>query len=235
MHLHWPSPITRTPAPGGQTIYSFGRPFLCHYYYTLSLSDLCIWEENILREIMPYYYMTCMAIAYHKNPCLGGHEIHYFGRPFKRLNLWSLHYLRNINVIWYTLNYTSHHNSLVTLLSVLYSLLLIKLAFCFLVHVCLNNEHVLLSLISVLQEYIFYLIQCMSTMMKFLGLFVVCFFSRKHEIKLLDFFILFNNTHKYTQNSFSIVCSLTTLLLHMNIHSASINHLLHVQTPTLLE
>ena len=26
--------------------------------------------------------MTCMAMPQHKNPCLGGHEIYNFGRPF---------------------------------------------------------------------------------------------------------------------------------------------------------
>ena len=35
------TPSARTPAQGGHEIYNFGRPFLGHHYYILSLYDLC--------------------------------------------------------------------------------------------------------------------------------------------------------------------------------------------------
>ena len=35
------------------TIYNFGRPFLGHHYYTLSLFDLCLRvEKKIVKELM---------------------------------------------------------------------------------------------------------------------------------------------------------------------------------------
>ena len=43
-------------------IYNFGTPFLGHHYYTLSLFDLCLGvEKKIVKEIMQFHYMTCMA------------------------------------------------------------------------------------------------------------------------------------------------------------------------------
>ena len=33
------------PCPGGHEIYNFGRSFLSHHYYKLSLFDLCLGEE----------------------------------------------------------------------------------------------------------------------------------------------------------------------------------------------
>ena len=44
-------------------IYNFGIPFLGHYYYTLSLFDLCLGVEmKIFKETMHFHYMTYMAI-----------------------------------------------------------------------------------------------------------------------------------------------------------------------------
>ena len=38
----WPCPITQEPLPLGLWNLQFGRPFLDHHYYILSLSDLCL-------------------------------------------------------------------------------------------------------------------------------------------------------------------------------------------------
>ena len=51
----------QTPAPGVMKL-NFGRPFLGHYYYILSLSDICMGVEmKIFQEIMHFHYMTYMA------------------------------------------------------------------------------------------------------------------------------------------------------------------------------
>ena len=77
------TPKHKNPCPGGHEIYNFGRPFLCHHNYILSLSVLCLGvEKKIFKEIMHFHYMTYMATPYNKNPCPGGHEIYNFGGPF---------------------------------------------------------------------------------------------------------------------------------------------------------
>ena len=41
------------PSVGGHEINNFGRPFLDHYYYILSLSDLCLGvKKRIFKEII---------------------------------------------------------------------------------------------------------------------------------------------------------------------------------------
>ena len=60
---------------------NFGRLFLGHHYYTLSLPDLCrsvekkdicrSVEKKILKEIILFHYMTYMATPKHKKPELG--------------------------------------------------------------------------------------------------------------------------------------------------------------------
>ena len=53
--LIWSRPSKRTRA-GGYEIYNFGRPFLCHHYFTLSLSEPCLWvEKKIFKEIHQFY------------------------------------------------------------------------------------------------------------------------------------------------------------------------------------
>ena len=42
----------KNPSPGGHEIYHVGRHFLSHHYYILSLPDLCLGVEKILKEIM---------------------------------------------------------------------------------------------------------------------------------------------------------------------------------------
>ena len=39
--------LDKNPCPGGHKIYNFGRHFLGHYYYTLSLSESCLGVENL--------------------------------------------------------------------------------------------------------------------------------------------------------------------------------------------
>ena len=63
----------------------FGRPFLGHHYYILSLSDLWLGvEKKIFKEYkcnaFPLYELYGHVIA--KEPLSWGHEIYNFGRPF---------------------------------------------------------------------------------------------------------------------------------------------------------
>ena len=51
----------KNPCPGGHESYNFGRPYLSHKYYILSLSDLCMGVKmKILKELMQFHYMTFM-------------------------------------------------------------------------------------------------------------------------------------------------------------------------------
>ena len=66
------TPQHKNPCPGGHEIYNFGRPFLCHHNYILSLSVLCLGvEKKILKEIMHFHYIIYMNSTQHKNPCPG--------------------------------------------------------------------------------------------------------------------------------------------------------------------
>ena len=59
------TPSHKNPCPRGHEIYNFGRPFLCHHLYILSLFDLCLGVENkIFKEIhvMYFHYMTYMVM-----------------------------------------------------------------------------------------------------------------------------------------------------------------------------
>ena len=80
------TPQHKNRCPGGHEIYNFIRPFLGHFYFIVSLSDLCLGaEKKIFKEIIHFYYMTYMATPYrpqHKNPCPGSHESCNFDRPF---------------------------------------------------------------------------------------------------------------------------------------------------------
>ena len=77
------TPQHKNPCPRSHQIYNFGKLFLGHHYYILSLSDLCLGvEKTIFEEIMYFHYLTYMATPQRKNPCRGGHEIYNFGRPF---------------------------------------------------------------------------------------------------------------------------------------------------------
>ena len=93
MHFHFMTYMARSqhknPCPVGHEIYNFDRPFFGHHYYRyiLSLSDLCMGiEQKIFKEVpvIHFHYITCMytAMPQHKNPCIGGHIIYNFGRPF---------------------------------------------------------------------------------------------------------------------------------------------------------
>ena len=81
MHIHSPM----NACPRGHEIYNFGRPFLDHHYYLLSLSDPCPGvEKKIFKEILYFHYLTCILVAttWYKNPCPRGHDIYKFGWPF---------------------------------------------------------------------------------------------------------------------------------------------------------
>ena len=56
-----PRPSARTRCPGGHEIDNFGRPFLGHHHYILSLSDLCLRVKKIFKRIMHFHFMTYMA------------------------------------------------------------------------------------------------------------------------------------------------------------------------------
>ena len=75
-------PMHKNPCLRGHEIYKFGRPFLGHHYYILSLSDQCLGEKKISKEIMHLHYVTYIAMPLHQNSCPGGHKIKNFGRPF---------------------------------------------------------------------------------------------------------------------------------------------------------
>ena len=87
------TPLYKNPFPVGNEIYNFGRRFLRHHNYILSLSVLCLGvEKKIFQEIIYFHYMTYMATPLHKNPSPGGHEIYNFGRPFLVHNYYTRGY-----------------------------------------------------------------------------------------------------------------------------------------------
>ena len=52
-------PERKNPCPGGHESYNFGRLFLGHHYFILSVSDLCLGvEKKIFKEIMHFYYIA---------------------------------------------------------------------------------------------------------------------------------------------------------------------------------
>ena len=77
------TPQHKNPCPGRYEIYNFGRPFLGHHYFILTLSDICLGvEKKIFRELMYFHYITYMVTPQSKNPCPWGHEMYNIGRPF---------------------------------------------------------------------------------------------------------------------------------------------------------
>ena len=63
MHFHFMTYMTtpkhKNPCRGGHLISNFGRPFLVHYYYILSLSEPCSKVENFFfkRIIYQFYHV----------------------------------------------------------------------------------------------------------------------------------------------------------------------------------
>ena len=62
LHFHYMTYMTmpqcKNSCPKGHKIYNFGRPFLGHHYYILSLSDLCLGaDKKIFKEIMHFHYV----------------------------------------------------------------------------------------------------------------------------------------------------------------------------------
>ena len=71
LHFHFKTlamPQYKNLCLGGHKIYNFGRPFLDHHYYFLSLSDLCLGVEMFLQEIIFTIWLGCPCL------CLEGHE-----------------------------------------------------------------------------------------------------------------------------------------------------------------
>ena len=72
--------LAKNQDPKGHEIYHFRRPYLGYHKYIITLSILCLGEENkMLKEIMHFHNITYMATPQHKKPCTGGHEIYNFG------------------------------------------------------------------------------------------------------------------------------------------------------------
>ena len=72
MHFHYmtyrymDTPLQKNPCTGGHEIYNhnFGRPFLGHHYYTLSLSEPCPWVEKKIFKINRSI-LHCLPPNYH--------------------------------------------------------------------------------------------------------------------------------------------------------------------------
>ena len=63
LHFHFKTlamPQYKNLCLGGHKIYNFGRPFLDHHYYFLSLSDLCLGVEKMFfQEIIFTIWLRC--------------------------------------------------------------------------------------------------------------------------------------------------------------------------------
>ena len=74
------TPQHKNPCLGGHEIYNLGRPYLGHYYYTLSFYEPCHGVKKIFKEIhINFTHFTP------KLPPLGvggGHEIYNFLSPY---------------------------------------------------------------------------------------------------------------------------------------------------------
>ena len=59
------TPLHKNPCPGDIAIYNFGRPFLCQYYYTLSLCGPCPTrvEKKIFYPKLPLLGMGAMIFS----------------------------------------------------------------------------------------------------------------------------------------------------------------------------
>ena len=57
------TPQHKKPCPGGHGIYNFGRPFLAHFYYILSLSEPCPGVEKKIFEEIQLFYPFCPKIT----------------------------------------------------------------------------------------------------------------------------------------------------------------------------
>ena len=63
LHFHYMAmPKQKNPCPRVHEIYNLSRLFLGHYYYALSLSDLClVVEKKIFKEILHFQSMNYVA------------------------------------------------------------------------------------------------------------------------------------------------------------------------------
>ena len=97
LHFHYMTYMTmaqyKNSCPKGHKIYNFGRPFLGHHYYILSLSDLCMGaDKKIFKEIMHFHYtgMSYLTTAQHKNPCPKGDRFLVISTIRMYLIVWSM-------------------------------------------------------------------------------------------------------------------------------------------------
>ena len=82
MHIHHNDLYghsTRIPAPGVMKFKNFGRPFLGHHYYILSLSVLCLGVE---KKIFKKYINFTLFYPQITSPWGGGYEIYTFLSPY---------------------------------------------------------------------------------------------------------------------------------------------------------
>ena len=87
---HIATPSIKKHYPRGHEIYKFGKPFLGHHTYTLSLFDLCLKvEKTIVKELMHYNYMSFMTEPNKMTSVPGVMEFHNVVEPF--LVLITLH------------------------------------------------------------------------------------------------------------------------------------------------
>ena len=73
-------PQHKNPCPVGHEIKNFGRPFLDHHYYLLTLSDLCLGvEKKFFKKKYINFTLFCPKLP----PLgMGGHEICNFLSPY---------------------------------------------------------------------------------------------------------------------------------------------------------
>ena len=64
-----PTPLHKNFCLSDHEIFNFGRPFLGHYYYVLSLSHPCRGiEKKNLKEIMHFHFMCYMVTLKNRIP-----------------------------------------------------------------------------------------------------------------------------------------------------------------------
>ena len=63
------SPKHKNSCPGGHEgheIYNFGRPHLGHYYYILSLSDLCLGVEKKVFKVINQHFTIIFLVFFNQ-------------------------------------------------------------------------------------------------------------------------------------------------------------------------
>ena len=77
------------PCPRGHESYNFGRPFLVHHFYILSLFSLCLGvEKKIFKRNITFSPFDLYSHALTQEPLPRSHEIYNFGRPLVIITLY---------------------------------------------------------------------------------------------------------------------------------------------------